>query len=320
MAATIQELIKKGFAIHLKGFSRTFKQKVEIIAYHFGSLDSFLSAKKTDFENITFVGGEKAIKLTETDFEKIQNFQQSGLLDSKLSIQENFVKILITEFVNRQLQMIESLELETLNINPILAGALNLDNEKDLIRYYVYQAISRSVVTSVGFLVQNLILYASEYVHEGKDDELGEHTKWDIVVDKINEVKAYLEIKSGTNDVNKAQMHHYKHEIELIENQGFKAFIGETYGKRDDKTVTHGLMKQYLPDWEKRTLIGKELWIFITNDENYHQKLVEMLLSTSKQILANQTIIDKIENRISPILAKFRSKYKSYNEFLTSLW
>lgn len=320
MAATIQELIKKGFSVHLKGLSPAFKQKVEIIAYHFGSLDSFLSAEKSDFENITFIGGEKAIKLTETDFEKIQYFQRSGLLDNKLSIQENFVKILITEFVNRQLQMIESLELETLNINPILAGALNLDNEKDLIRYYVYQAISRSVVTSVGFLVENLILYASEYVHKGKDDELGEQTKWDIVVDKINEVKAYLEIKSGTNDVNKAQMHHYKHEIELIESQGFRAYIGETYGKRNDKTVTHGLMRQYLPDWEKRTLIGKELWGFITNDENYHKKLVEMLLSASKQVLANKTIIDKIENRIIPILVDFRSKYKSYNEFLTSLW
>lgn len=233
MASTIQNLIKKGFSIYLKNISPIFKQKIEIISHNFGNLDAFLKATKEIFENITFVGGEKAIKLTEQDFEKIKSFQKSNLLDSKLSIQENFVKILVTEFVDRQLQMIESLELETLNINPILAGALNLDNGKDLIRYYVYQAISRSVVTSVGFLVQNLILYASEYIHEGKDDSLGEQTKWDIVVEKIDEVKAYLEIRSGTNDVNKTQMFHYKHEIELIENQGFKAFICETYGKKN---------------------------------------------------------------------------------------
>ena len=320
MAATTQELIKKGFSIHLKSMSVAFKQKIEIIAYNFGDIDSFLCATKEDFENISFVGGEKPIKLTETDFEKIKNFQQSGLLDSKLSTQENFIKILLSEFINRQLQMVESLELETLNINPILAGALNLDNEEDLIRYYVYQAISRSIVTSAGFLVQNLVLYASEYVYEGKDEELGEQTKWDIIVDKMNEIKSYVEVKSGTNDVNKAQIHHYRDEIDLVENKGFKAFIGETYGKREDKTVTHGLMKQYLPDWENRTLIGKELWIFITNDENYHQKLVEMLLNASKQILANQTIIEKIENRILPVVLSFRSKYKSYDEFLKSLW
>jgi hypothetical protein len=202
MAATVQELIKKGLSIYLKGLSPSFKQKVEIIAYHFGNINDFLRAKKEDFEDITFVGGEKPIKLSEKDFEKINSFQKSNLLDPNLSVQENFVKILTTEFIQRQLQMIESLNLETLNINPILAGALNLNNEKDLIRYYVYQAVSRSIVTSVGFLVQNLVLYASEYVHEGKEDELGEQTKWDIVVDKINEVKAYLEVKSGTNDVN----------------------------------------------------------------------------------------------------------------------
>lgn len=240
MAATIQELIKKSFAIHFKGLSPVFKQKIELIAYHFGSLDSFLSATKTDFENITFIGGEKAIKLTDTDFEKIQNFQQSSLLDSKLSIQENFAKVLITEFVNRQLQMIESLELETLNINPILAGALNLDNEKDLIRYYVYQAISRSVVTSVGFLVQNLILYASEYVHEGKDDELGEQTKWDIVVDKINEVKAYLEIKSGTNDVNK-----YVNETEVLKQIGKNDNFIEHSILYDGLVINHNNLKLY---------------------------------------------------------------------------
>lgn len=320
MAATVQELIKKGLSIYLKGLSPSFKQKVEIIAYHFGSIKSFLNATREDLEKLVFVIDNPNIKLSNHDFEKINAFQKSNLLDPKLSVQENFVKILTTEFINRQLSMIESLNLETLNINPILAGALNLSNEQDLVRYYVYQAISRSVVTSVGFLVQNLLLYASEYVHEGKEDELGEQTKWDIVVEKINEVKTYLEIKSGTNDVNKAQIHHYKNEIDLIENQGFKAFIAETYGKRSDKTVTHGLMKQYLPDWEKRTLIGKELWAFITDDENYHQKMIEMLLSASKQILANETIIDKIESKITPIIDDFYTKYPSYNSFLKSLW
>lgn len=127
-------------------------------------------------------------------------------------------------------------------------------------------------------------------------------------------------MKSGTNDINKSQIHHYRHEIELIESQGFRAFIAETYGKREDKTVSHGLMKQYLPEWEKRTLIGKELWIFITSDEKYHHKLVDMLMKASKQILANDTIIDKIEKRLEPLKQDFYQKYNSYNEFLKTLW
>jgi hypothetical protein len=279
-----------------------------------------LNAKRADFEKLVFVIDDPTLKLTDKDYEKIKLLQEGGLLDAKISIQQNFIKILTTEFINRQVQMIEKLDLETLNVNPILAGALNLNNETDLIRYYAYQAISRSVVTSVGFLVQNLILYSSEFVFDGKDDDLGEQTKWDIVVEKIGEVKAYLEVKSGTNDINKSQIHHYRHEIELIEKQGFRAFIAETYGKREDKTVSHGLLKQYLPEWEKRTLIGKELWIFMTNDETYHHKLIEMLMDSSKQVLANDTIVGKIEKRIEPLIQDFRKTYKSYNEFLKILW
>ncbi len=320
MAATVPELIKKGFSIHSKGLSTVFKHKIDLFSSHFGSIDAFLKAKREDFEQWVFVMDNPSIKLTDKDFEKIKSFQESGFLDANLSVPQNFVKILTTEFVNRQLQMIENLNLDTLHINPILAGALNLDNATDLIRYYAYQSISRSVVTSVGFLVQNLILYSSEYVHEGKDDELGEQTKWDVVVERIEEVKTYLEIKSGTNDINKSQIHHYRHEIELIEKQGFRALIAETYGKRADKTVSHGLLKQYLPQWEKRTLIGKELWVFLTEDEKYHQKLIEMLLDASKQVLTNDTIMDKIEKRIQPLIADFQKKYKSYKEFLTSLW
>ncbi|MCU0444190.1 MAG: hypothetical protein MUE85_04675 [Microscillaceae bacterium] len=196
MAATIKELIKKGFSMHNEGISAVFKSKIEIFSSHFGSIDSFLRAKREDFEKLIFVIDNPHIKLTDKDYEKIKAFQTNGYLDPKLSIQQNFVKILTTDFINKQLLMIENLDLKTLNVNPILAGALNLNNETDLIRYYVYQAISRSVVTSVGFFVQKLIIYSNEYVYDGKDEELGEQTKWDAVVEKFAEVKAYLEIKS----------------------------------------------------------------------------------------------------------------------------
>jgi Type II restriction endonuclease EcoO109I len=320
MAATVQELIKKGFSIHSKGLSPTFKLKIDLFSNHFGSVKSFLEAKKEVFDKLVFVIDNPKVNLTDNDFEKIQAFQQSGLLDAHISVQQNFINILTTEFINRQLLMIDNLALETLNVNPILAGALNLNNETDLIRYYAYQSISRSVVTSVGFLVQNLILYSSEFVLDGKDEDLGNQTKWDVVVRKMDDVKTYLEVKSGTNDINKSQIHHYRHEIELIEKEGFKAMIAETYGKRSDKTVSHGLLKQYLPNWEERTLIGKELWTFITNDEEYHHKMIDMLMEASQLILGNDTIIDKIEKRIQPLTMEFQTKYKSYNEFLKSLW
>ena len=320
MAATIQELIIKGFQIHSGSSAHGLKQKIEMISSHYGNLSSFLKANKEDLDKLVFKVDNPHFKLTDKDFSKIESFQKSGLIDSKLSVQENFVKILATRFVSRQLLMIENIQLETLNVNPILSGALNLNNEEDLIRYYTYQAISRSIVTSVGFLVEDLLLYASDSVVAGKRDEHGEETKWDLVVERLGEVKAYLEIKSGPNDLDKAQIHHYHKAFDFIEKKGFRAFIGETYGKREDKTVTHGLYKMYLPEWEKRTLIGRELWEFVSGKKNYHDRLIDILFRTSKALLADATFIEKIEKKLKPLTADFKKKYKTYDNFLKSLW
>lgn len=320
MAATIQELIVKGFQIHSGSLASGLKEKIEMIASHYGNINSFLKANRKDFDKLVFKVDNSRFKLTDNDFAKIEAFQKSGLIDGKLPIQENFVKILATRFVSRQLLMIENMQLETLNVNPILSGALNLNNEEDLIRYYTYQAISRSVVTSVGFLVEDLLLYASDSVSGGKHDEHGEETKWDLVVERLGEVKAYLEVKSGPNDLDKAQIHHYSKAFDFIEKKGFRAFIGETYGKREDKTVTHGLYKQYLHNWEKRTLIGKELWEFVSGKKNYHDKLVDILFKTSKALLGEATFSDKIEKKLEPLTVDFRKKYKSYDHFMKSLW
>jgi hypothetical protein len=320
LAATAQDLIVKGFQIHSGKSAMGLRKKIEMIASHYGSISAFLKGTRNDFDKMVFEIDNPGFKLTDNDFAKIQAFQNSGLVSENLSIQDNFVKILTTHFISRQMLMIKNLRLETLNVNPILAGALNLNNETDLIRYYVYQAISRSIVTSVGFLVQDLLLFASDFVFEGKSDELGEQTKWDLVVEKLDQVKAYLEIKSGTNDLNKTQIHHYIREIEFIEEKGFRAFIGETYGKREDQTVTHGLYQMYLPGWKERTLIGKELWEFVSGQKDYHDKLIDILFKTSEALLANDTFIKKIEEKINPLIEDFKNKYGTYNHFLKSLW
>ncbi len=203
MAATTQELIIKSFHLHSGSTAGGLKEKIEMIAFHYSNIGSFLKANRKNFDQLVFKVDNKSFKLTDSDFANIQKFQKSGLIDGKLSVQDNFIRVLTTQFVQRQLDMIEHLEFETLNVNPILAGALNLDNETDLIRYYAYQAISRSMVTSVGFLVHNLLLYASPSILDGKHSELGVETKWDLVVEKVKQSKAFVEIKSEANDLNK---------------------------------------------------------------------------------------------------------------------
>ncbi|MFY7786907.1 MAG: hypothetical protein ACOVQA_03435, partial [Thermoflexibacteraceae bacterium] len=65
MAATVQELIKKSISIYFKGISPNFKTKLEMIAFHFGSIESFLKATKDDIDSITLIDGTRPIKLTD---------------------------------------------------------------------------------------------------------------------------------------------------------------------------------------------------------------------------------------------------------------
>lgn len=216
--------------------------------------------------------------------------------------------------------MLSTISISTFNANPILCIALNLKTPEEFIRYNAYQAIGRSIVTSMGFLVQNLLLYSNEYVFDGKDYEEGDKTKFDLVIDRLGMVKSFLEIKSGFNDMDAGQVKHYAEEIKNVEQSGNKGYIGITYGKKEADTVTAGLLETYVPNWKEKTLVGKELWDFISENENYHIILLENINNVANTILQNVSIVQKIEHKIKELIKEFRNKYNSLNEYYESLW
>ena len=163
-------------------------------------------------------------------------------------------------------------------------------------------------------------MYSNEFIYAGKDYSAGQKTKWDIVLDKLGEVKSYFEIKSGPNDMDAAQIKHYDEEIKLVEDAGDKAFIGITYGKKDVKTVTTGLLETYVEDWRNKVLIGSELWDYISGNDNYHNILIEQIKSVAASCLSSGSIVPQIERRISELVCAFKRKYASIEEFYNNLW
>lgn len=109
-------------------------------------------------------------------------------------------------------------------------------------------------------------------------------------------------------------------EIKLVEEAGNKGYIGITYGKKDDNTVTAGLLKTYVPNWEDKTLVGKELWDFISENENYHTILIESIDSVANITLQNVSIVQKIEDKIAELIEVFHTNYNSLSEYYESLW
>lgn len=320
MAATLYNLIVKGCTISFDGnASNSFKNKLNVIAAQFSTLKGFKQATITSLNDIKTMEGDKCFKpLISKEESAITLFQ--GEIDLSKNIIQNFIKILTKEFVNKQITMLSTISIDTFNANPILCTALNLKTPEEFVRYNAYQAIGRSIVTSMGFLVQNLLLYSNEYIYDGKDYKEGKKTKFDLVIDRLGEVKSFLEIKSGFNDMDAGQVKHYADEIKLVEKAGNRGYIGITYGKKEDITVTAGLLKTYVPNWERKTLVGKELWDFIAESENYHTILIENIDSVANSILQNVSIVQKIEDRIEVLIREFYEKYNSLEDYYESLW
>ena len=172
----------------------------------------------------------------------------------------------------------------------------------------------------MGYLVQDLLLYSNENAFDGKSYTEGHKTKWDIVIDKLDAVRSYIEVKSGPNDMDAAQVKHYADEIALIEDNGHRAFIGITYGKKNIQTVSTSLLETYLPDWKDKTLIGKELWDYISENDNYHNILMDTIQHTTEAFLGDESLIDKIDARVDELIRIFNSKYATMDDFYNSLW
>lgn len=240
-------------------------------------------------------------------------------IDEEKDLIDNFISLLTSQFIKKQIQHIDDLSLDSINANPLLAAALKLETVDDFVKFNVYAFAQRSIVTSMGTLVEDLLLCSSPDVSKGYVYPSGNNEKWDIIVDRLGEVRSYIEVKSGPNDMDKTQVGRYAHQIQAVEDLKEKAFIGITYGKRDsDKYV--GMFKQYLPEWERRTLIGAELWDYVSGNEAFHIKLMDVIKCTASAFLNEQSIIRKIDDKVLAIVAEFKDRYGTVESYLNTLW
>ena len=98
-------------------------------------------------------------------------------------------------------------------------------------------------------------------------------------------------------------------EIQRVESKGDRGYIGMTYGKRDNSTVTLSLMRTYLTDMELRTLIGRELWDFLSGDNKFHERLFDSLRISASKILGSRSIQEEIGKKINDLLLEFTKRY-----------
>ena len=320
MASTLKEFVKKCGSIYYDGnVSNSNKSKFDVIGCHYATLEGFKNASIDDFNNLTTIEGERCFSpLTDKEQQALSLLQEN--CDTTISLEQNFIKILSKDFIRKQANAINNITLEGMNANPLLCRALKLSTPNEFVKFYAYSALSRSIVTSMGFLVQDLMLFSNTNVYDGKNFPETYGTKWDVVIEGLDGIKSYIEVKSGPNDLDKTQILAYDKAITKVLAHNEKAYIGITYGKPDGNYVSTSILETYVENWRDKTLIGKELWDYISGNDSYHEILMNTIQETAEAFLGNESLIGKIVEKIKSLLVDFDNQYGSMEIFYNSLW
>lgn len=320
MASTLKEFVKKCGSIYYDGnASNSNKNKFDIIGCYYATLEGFKNASIEDFNNLTTIEGKRCFStLTDKEQQALSLLQEN--CDTAITLEQNFIKILTKDFIRKQANAIDNISLEGMNANPLLCKALKLNTPNEFVKFYAYSALSRSIVTSMGFLVQDLMLYSNTNVYDGKNYPEAYGTKWDVVIDGLDGIKSYIEVKSGPNDLDKTQILAYDKAITKVLAHNEKAYIGITYGKPDGKYVSTSILETYVKNWRDKTLIGKELWDYISGNDSYHEILMDTIQETAEAFLGDESLIGKIDEKIKSLLVDFDNQYGSMENFYNSLW
>jgi hypothetical protein len=301
ISKNVQDML--AFLIYTEVGFKTYERAKNLSAY-FNSIEDFTNLNKEQLKKEVYDknNGKTNVNLDEKELEKIEKVAQSGLLDSGKSAKENHLRLLCRNFTRTQLSMVRELSLDDISPNPLLIMALNLTTPRDCIEFNVYSRISRSIVTSMGNFVEKVLASSSDRAELVPKE-------WDILKKTADGKKCWIQVKSGPNDMDKDQIDKWSEKIKKKTEEGDRCYIGITYGKRENNTVTLGLFRSYLEDWENKTLIGRELWDFVSEDPTYHEKLFDTLLECGTDVLGEESLCQEIEQCINKLTQEFVLKY-----------
>ncbi len=209
------------------------------------------------------------------------------------------------EFLVAVVKRLDELHLDHLEINPFLAIALELNSPEQVLRFNLYQSVTRSVVTSWGTVVEALL------VHSGAEKIRifggGRSGRRPDIKKERDGTEYHLQIKSGPNTMNVDMVGSFGEVIQDYQtNQpDVKILLGMTYGTREmiSQQISRGV-----PDFAAATLIGRELWEFVSEESDYHLKVFELLDKASAGVL-KEPFTSLIETKLCMLLVQWKEKF-----------
>jgi len=275
------------------------KTLASYVTENFDTLDEFLNADTEEFKQITDRKNRPKLKSQQI----IDILDQKKEIPKKLSVRETAFFVLTKNFLEGNINNLKNLELDSIDINPFLVKALGFKSSKEIISFNVYQAVTRSIVTSWGMMVENFLIYAGSEKNkekftskEGSNPDLKKKTKNGI---------EYFQIKSGPNTMNVSMVNSLNDVFTILNNKNLTFYLGMTYGTR--KNISPQI-KSNLNDFDNTTLIGKELWDHISEEENYHKKVIKAM-TTATNGMSEKNFIVMINDKIMEIDSQWKKKF-----------
>ena len=278
--------------------------KARSVAAHFADLEEFATVSEAGLRHVRSITGRRAINLSDDEAAAVVALSRGRAVSAARSVEDNFLEAVGRDFTRRQVDMLRRLRLANLAPNPFLISSLHLDTPQEVVRVNVYMSATRSIVTSMGFFLERLVLASSETVERPAG-----RSGWDVVKTDSSGHEHWIQVKSGPNDMDKDQIVYWSDKIAEKVEAGSRAYIGIAYGRRTQDTVTIGLLRRLLPDWEVKTLFGKELWDFVSDREHYHLTVLERLRSAAHSVLGHGSVADELERCVESVTAEFIEQY-----------
>ncbi len=230
--------------------------------------------KFTSFENnfTHFKNSSGNPKLSNEQISELKKIVSLYIKDSYKPISELWISVLIRDFVRHSIEELQKTQLESLLINPFLVKAFGFDDHKEVVTFYFYQKITRSIVTSWGFTVEGLLLCSGA--------EHSDIPGFDMKV-KRNNKNYQFQIKSSPNTMSIEQVRQLNTHIKNIKDKISNIpILGMTYGTKEQ---INSQIQSTLTGYPKSTMIGKELWDFIAGEVGYCDKLLNLIDEIMKE-------------------------------------
>jgi len=274
--------------------------KSGMVVENFDSLKEFLESGENEFKEI----------ITRKDKRVLSDDQIKSMIEIKskipknLDVREAWMFKLSKDFIHSQFAMVSSLNLDNIDINPLLIEVLDLTEPKDIISFVIYQSVTRSVVTAWGTCVEKMVKYAGCEENDSRNKKL---TGKNFDLKKcLGSDEYYIQVKTGPNTMNVGMVHSLNETIAKVKARGKKAFLGMTFGKRG--RISAQIMGN-LEDPENQTKIGRELWDFIAEEEDYYKKVVKVISDATSGIL-DENFIEVINGKINDLVVQWEEKFK----------